>query len=278
MATVSRLFVFGDSFSDIGAYAAVSKAAGVEEGGRFTTNPDPMWIEYVAHGLGLTLTSRALGGTNYAEGFARVALPSPPIEGLGQRCARDQVEAMLGEYGQPKPDDVVVINAGGNDVLLAALAGGAVEPLVEAAAAFAAILKRLSGAGARNIFVVATPNLGSAPVGGSGRDGEANPLTLLVRRYNDEVRRQVDAAGLRVHTYDAFAFIDQMFYQPGDFGLTNVIDQACPGAEFAAFLCPRAQQDPRHATMLMADRIHLAGTPQRHLGKDFARFLVARLG
>ncbi len=95
----------------------------------------------------LSSSPPAAGGTNDAELFARVALPAPPIDGLRQRCVRDQVEAMISEHGQPKPTDVFVMNAGGNEVLLAAQAGAAVEPLLEAAEASVEILERLCAGG-----------------------------------------------------------------------------------------------------------------------------------
>lgn len=61
---VTRVSVFGDSISDDGAYAAPAPPGA----GTFTTNPDPNWVETIATGLGLPLSSSAAGVADYAEG------------------------------------------------------------------------------------------------------------------------------------------------------------------------------------------------------------------
>src|SRR5687768_5363329 len=83
-----RIIVFGDSISDSGNYA--DKAP--DGAGRFTTNPDPVWVELIAAGLDLDLLPQAIGGTNYAEGGARVAVPRPDAPGnLSRRPVTEQV-------------------------------------------------------------------------------------------------------------------------------------------------------------------------------------------
>ena len=92
---VSRLIAFGGSFADQGNYRPVAEAAGVPDAGRFTTDPDPMWIVHVATRLGVRILPSIDGGTNYAEGFARNALPAPPRPGLSQTSIAEQARRFV---------------------------------------------------------------------------------------------------------------------------------------------------------------------------------------
>ena len=60
-----QVVIFGDSLSDGGTY-----------GSRFTTNPGQTAPEYIAADLGLSTTTWVAGGTNFAQGGAKVNSPS----------------------------------------------------------------------------------------------------------------------------------------------------------------------------------------------------------
>jgi len=76
-AQFSGVYFFGDSLSDAGTFKPVLPPGT----GKFTTNPGPVWVEVFAQRYGFTATPANQGGTDYAEGGARVALlPGvPPI-------------------------------------------------------------------------------------------------------------------------------------------------------------------------------------------------------
>ena len=270
----ARLVAFGDSFTDQGNYAEAAAALGVADAGRFTTNPDPMWIEHVARRFGLEIRASAAGGTNHAEGFARNALPAPPQPGLSQTPIADQVERFLAADGF-RDGDAVLINGGGNDVLLAAQAGGDTASLDAAADAFAATVARLLDAGAPEVHVLATPDLGIAPVGGSGAGGADNPLTRLVAHYDAAVRERLagrlEADADRLFVIDTAGFVTGLFESPAANGLRDVTTPACTNGDFAAFACgPDVQREGASEDFLVADAIHLAGRPQRLLGEFVA--------
>ena len=86
------VIVFGDSLSDAGAYrpgltalVGAQAAAGL---GRFTTNPGPVWAELIAQTYGGNAAPFNAGGTNYAQGGMRVALPSPASKATPLREAQ----------------------------------------------------------------------------------------------------------------------------------------------------------------------------------------------
>ncbi len=66
----SNFIFFGDSLTDAGTYIPVVPP-GV---GRFTTNPDLVWAQVLGARYGFTITPANQGGTDYAQGGARLAL------------------------------------------------------------------------------------------------------------------------------------------------------------------------------------------------------------
>ena len=77
---IRQVIVFGDSLSDVGTY----KVGPIAEvgGGKFTTNPGPVWAETIGLLFGAQVTpfrqgfggvSQIVGGTGFAMGGARVS-------------------------------------------------------------------------------------------------------------------------------------------------------------------------------------------------------------
>ena len=74
-AQFSNIFFFGDSLTDAGSYKPVLPPGT----GLFTTNPGPVWSQALAQRYGLTAVHANQGGTDYAQGGARVTgLPGVP--------------------------------------------------------------------------------------------------------------------------------------------------------------------------------------------------------
>ena len=74
-AQFSNSYFFGDSLTDSGSYKPVTPPGT----GRFTTNPGPVWAQLVAEHYGTTASPANQGGTDYAQGGARVTgLPGVP--------------------------------------------------------------------------------------------------------------------------------------------------------------------------------------------------------
>src|SRR5262249_14376904 len=130
-------------------------------GGKFTTNPGPVWAEVIAQRYGFTATPANQGGTDYAEGGARVTqLPGvPPIPPTGTATpVATQVSNFLAK-GPLNPSALYSVWAGGNDLFFQlglAQAGLATPAEVQANLATAATqlvqqVGRLSAAGAKYI-------------------------------------------------------------------------------------------------------------------------------
>lgn len=127
-----EVLVFGDSLSDVGTYK-VGTIAQVG-GGKFTTNPGPVWAETIGVLLrarvtpfrqGFGGTSQVLGGTGFAMGGARVSQQP----GIGCNLAAtgctaaltipvvQQISDYLAANGDRfKRDQLVFLLAGANDI------------------------------------------------------------------------------------------------------------------------------------------------------------------
>ena len=99
-ASYDALYVFGDSYCDVGniftATGGAEPAAPYYDG-RFSNGP--IWLDHVAGFLGVPLKAYLLGGTDYAFGGAWVTEPQSIPGGETIPSVPEQVELYLGQHG-----------------------------------------------------------------------------------------------------------------------------------------------------------------------------------
>lgn len=248
-AGYSNLFVFGDSLSDSGnnavALAPNVTPVPISGNGFIPTYPyasghytnDQVWAQTLASSLGLSANPSLLGGTDYAFGGATTGPLSsyPP-------SLETQAATFLLQYAHVAPSDALyVVAGGGNDARDALNAIGScsdascVNGIFSSTAAIYAtntetIVTELESAGAKNIVVWDTPDLGRAPaILNSG--AQASTLGSFVASTMNSALLNALGGDLNVKLFDLFGLMDSWTANPGDFGLTNVTD-AC--AQFVA--------------------------------------------
>jgi len=237
-----RIVVFGDSISDSGAYAAKAPAGA----GKFTTNPDDVWVEVIAEDLKLQLAPHAVGGSNYAEGGARVALQRPDAPGdLTRRPVTEQVTDFLVNDGKLTADSLVIIQGGGNDVFATKFNGPVdtpadLEVLRVAAEGLADQAGKLIEAGAGTVVTTSVPKFD---------------------HYNARYEAALAARALNVLYVDMAGLIREIEANPAEFGIVNITDRACRGMALESFIClPQNYVTPdANRTYLYADGAHFTG-------------------
>lgn len=237
-----RELVFGDSLSDGGSYGDIAPPGG----GSFTTNPDPVWVEVIAAGLGLPLTPHVAGGTNYAEGGARVATPRPDAPGNEPRTpVVNQVDNFLAGGGTFDAGDLVIIQGGGNDVFATQANGLSFTPadlavLDKAAQDLAGQVRRIADAGRATIITTSVPQF---------------------EEFNSRYRAALAATGLNVLYFDVAGLISEIQTNPGEFGILHTTGRACPGGPIDSYKClPQNYITPdANRTYLFADAVHFTG-------------------
>lgn len=254
-------YFFGDSLSDAGSFAAF-----VPPGtGRFTTNPGPVWAERVAAALGTEAAPAVAGGTNYAQGGARVSrLPGVPDTSPLTAAAMpvsDQVAAYLAPSGRAQSGALHSLWAGANDVFVAIdparpEAANPAGNVIASAAELAGLAASLQAAGARYIVVANVPDIGATPFGASLGAAGAGGLTALSSLYNQTLFGNLAAAQVRVIPLDTFALLREVSADPARYGFVNVSIPACGATPSlvctqAALVAPGADQN-----FLFADGVH----------------------
>jgi len=252
----NKMVAFGDSLSDGGTYTNIIKSlnvAGASQVARFkfTTNPGNVWVENLAQRFGLALTPNVLdGGTNYAEGGARVTLPNPSQPGFSQTAVSVQIDRYLAAGGTFDKHSIVTMLVGPNDIFQGGPA--AISP---AAQALVQQVARLQQAGASNIILVSVPDIGSTPAFGFGAGGAANSGTQASLAFNGAVRQSLQQLRGNVLFIDSFTLFREAQANPSTYGILTVAGVACMTP--TAGQCTPATTVPNGAeTYLFADSVH----------------------
>ncbi len=243
------LVIFGGSLSDPGNAFALKKTNNVPPsydvdptlvpnsayaiGGHHLSN-GPTWAEDLAKLLGAAANANPAWrkgnspAANYAVATARGYDAGQPID------FPDQVARFLSDLGgQAAPSEAsYIIDFGGNDIRDALMSGN-LGLLAQSLNSISAGIATLYQAGARNFLVVNVANIGLLPSvralepavpGISGLDGLADQVTQL---FNANLAGalatlQQSLPGIQILEFNLYAFINAVYTNPSNFGLTEV--------------------------------------------------------
>lgn len=165
----SAIYVFGDSYSDVGNDYYASSLAGDPTplsppyyNGRFSDGP--VWIEHVASAHGITLTPSLEGGTDYAFGGAELLAPVKTPLGTIPSVQQQVLEYLAAHGGKADPHALYVLTGGGNDILNAIGTGVSPAQLgVKLGMGIALLEVALRAAGAKHFLIPNFINVGLLP-------------------------------------------------------------------------------------------------------------------
>ena len=252
----SRLYVFGDSLSDSGNNALATPlrtaAADIASNTFVPTFPylsgtysnGPVWAQQFASALGLAAAPSLAGGTNLAFGGAETGRAGTAPGGFPPSL-NSQVSLALGALGNViAADALVVYEGGGNNarrtlgLLAAASDAASFAAIVGAAAAeYAADVQlgvdALQAAGARNIVVWNTPNVGLTPALLSAGASASFVATTLSGAMNGALAATL-ASETGVSIFDVFGLLGAVAQNPAGYGLSNAAEACGTGAASCA--------------------------------------------
>ncbi|MEJ8824847.1 SGNH/GDSL hydrolase family protein [Variovorax humicola] len=251
---IQQVVVFGDSLSDVGTYKVGSIAQ--VGGGKFTTNPGPVWPETVGLLLGTTVKPfrQGFGGasqvsvplaTGFAMGGARVSQqpgygcdpdPSGNCTAALAIPVAQQIADFLTYFGSFQRQQMVFVFAGSNDFFyeLDRYARGLQtgqqthDAIVQAADTLAAQLHRIVVNGGSRIAVLTVPDITDTIAGRKLDSQTAAAVSGWVAEFNAAATAGLDSA---IKIIDTHAEFKRVVANPGAFGV-SVLDR--PACDFQA--------------------------------------------
>ena len=265
-AQFSNFYVFGDSLSDAGTFKPIVPPGA----GLYTTNPGPMWTQFLASRYGLTSTPANQGGNDYAEGGARIALNPGVPSSFPPTANATPVLTQIAHYlatGPADPNALYSVWAGGNDFFtqFGLFASGAITQtqllgaIGLAATQLVGGVAQLQGAGAHNLMVFNLPDAGKTPDGIGTGQGAA--IGQVVNVFNSTLNTGLNQIGGNVIRVNIYQLFNEVIADPTRYGFTNVTGRACTndfgGRPYALFCTPDTLVSPDAPnTYLFADGNH----------------------
>ncbi|MFZ3123650.1 MAG: SGNH/GDSL hydrolase family protein [Acidovorax sp.] len=276
--TPERFIAFGDAFSDVG-----------QKGASYTVNDGSIsnWTQQIASRYGKTIAPAASGGLSYAAGNARVSA-KPDVAGDATTLTiTEQIDRFLasGSFGD---NDVVFVNAGPSEVIagMAAVRAGTLAPadmvteVRKAGQELAAQVRRLVTAGAKQVVVTGTYDLGKTPW--ATAINEAALLSDASSRFNDGLLVNMVDLGANVLYIDSTYYVNLYTYSPGSYGFDNATEPVCTSVDTGngigigtgqvnSALCNTSTLLPgaNHNRYVFADAVYMTPSAHRQLG-DYA--------
>ncbi len=222
--TYSNLFVFGDSYCDVGNIFAATGGAVPDApyyNGRFSNGP--IWLDHVAGFLGLPLQPALLGGTDYAFGGAWMTAPQP-LPGGFIPSVPQQVGLYLSQHGgKADPNALYILEGGGNDIL-GTTTGDPKALGFQIASGLLASETMLRQAGARHFVIPDLLNVGLLPAAARNVKFAADASAATNLYVDKLLEPEEEIQGVQILRMGIFSLINSVEADPSHFGFTDVTD------------------------------------------------------
>lgn len=253
LPTYSAIYVFGDSYSDVGNASIAT--GGLYPGSLYSNgmfSNGPIWIEHVAGAMHLPMLPFLIpGGTDYAVGGAWVTQPAS-IDGFTVPDVPQQVALYLSAHGnKADPKALYIIQGGGNDIIGNLSSGVTPQALgFQIALGISESELLLRRAGAKNFLISNLFNVGLLPAAQltPSTSAFATAASTAANQYiTSLLALEMLLEGIRIQRLDVFSLFQAVQTDPAHFGFTNI---TTPCLIDAPAICP----DPDHT--LFWDTFH----------------------
>jgi outer membrane lipase/esterase len=220
----TNLYVFGDSYCDVGNIFAATGGAVPSAPyyqGRFSNGP--IWLDHVSGFLHVPLTASLLGGTDYAFGGAWVTAPQPIPGGVIPSVPEQVGLYLLQHGGKADPNALYILEGGGNDIL--GTTTGSPQALgTQIAVGIVASESMLRQAGARNFVIPNLFNVGLLPAAAGNVAFASAASTATNKEVTHLLATEQNLPGVHILRMDVFGLFGAMQAAPTHFGFTNITD------------------------------------------------------
>jgi phospholipase/lecithinase/hemolysin len=223
--TFSAIYVFGDSYCDVGnLFLATGGAipAAPYYNGRFSNGP--LWVEHIASAWSLSMTPSLKGGTDYAWGGAFVTADQPG-GGAVIPSVPHQVQAyLLAHGGKADPNALYVLEGGGNDIIDALGVGSPQALGFQIAVGTATNERLLRNAGAKNFLIPNIFNLAIVPEGHAFAAFNTAAALATNKALSQLLFFEYLDPRIHISNLNSFDLFNAIIDDATHFGFTNVVD------------------------------------------------------
>jgi len=260
-AQFSNMFFFGDSLTDAGSFKPVMPPGT----GLWTTNPGPIWAQAFGSRYGFNITPANQGGTDYAQGYARVTqpvLPSTPAPFNTAVPISTQVSQAVAKGIDGNA--LYTVEGGYNDMFtqLGLLQAGQITSaqlqanVALAATQLAQQVGILKANGANYLVAFNTYDWGKSPYGTSFGAATSAQISAVNGLFNSTFNAALNQAGGNVIRVNVQALFSEVLSNPAAYGFTNTTVPAC-GTTPSVLCTPANLVAPNAATTyLFSDDVH----------------------
>lgn len=247
--TFDAVYSVGDSLTDPGAflfdvyYLNVAHFYGPFTTARYTVNPGLVYSMDLAAKFELQNTVNVynnstsgkqifVGGTNYAQGGARVAADSLVFDSISPKSVVNQVEAILADTGgKISPNALVTVLGGENDIRIGFPSDFPPEDSVkEPAVILGGLVRKLKSAGAKHLIVFLAPNRANTPCS-YGLPATQAALTARTNLFNKTLLKGIQGTNAIVFNGDKVLL--GVLSDPVRFGFLPINQSADYAAKYA---------------------------------------------
>jgi phospholipase/lecithinase/hemolysin len=226
--TYDAIYVFGDSYCDVGNIFAITTAAGQPTPpsppyfhGRFSNGP--IWVEHIASSLGLPMAPSQLGGTDYAFGGAEVTAPVVTAEGTIPSVPQQVLLYLSTHGGKADPKALYILEGGGNDIINAT--GGSPQSLgaqIALGIANSELILRL--AGAKNFLIPNLFDVSQLPVGHANAAFAQQASLATNKSLNQLLAIEQLLEGVKIRRIDVFGLLQSVASDATHYGFTDIVN------------------------------------------------------
>jgi phospholipase/lecithinase/hemolysin len=237
----NQIFVIGDSLSDTGntftalagkttkpPYSELIPSAAYES--KRLSN-GPVWVEYFASKLGMSVKAALNGGTGFAFSGARTG----PLSGVTKSLAPtliNQTQFLIGMPGKLPSDALYIVWGGNNDVRdIAAVTTDPTQAgkmLQESINNLGNVISSLAAEGATQFLVPNLPNLEITPIAHIAGPATEKFFSQISTEFNQNLALMLPSLeadlGIDIIQFNVEEALNTAIENPEDFSLKNVTD------------------------------------------------------
>lgn len=275
-AKINKVVVFGDSVSDTGnlynATAWVVPNKNSYFRGHFTNGK--VWNEYLTDSLNLPNYNWAVAGAA-ADDYYVVPGVTSQVDSF--------LKYMKGTPNYKPANTLVTVLVGGNDLISYERSVAAII-----ASETQALENLIVAGGVRNILMLNVPDLSKAPRFKYVQDGaskaatvaaQVNDLNQQLLQLRDSLAAKYASQGLNIKLFDTRGKVDDLFSNPGKYGLSNTTDSCLELNQVST--ADYAKNTPVRAICTNADafvfwdQLHPTTRSHRAIAEDVLTFVRA---